>query len=173
MKKIILRYGILSVLAMVLVFGTTFFIFRNNENFDIQEVIGYTAIVLSLLFVFFAIKQWRDQHNNGVLSFGRGLGIGTLVTLFPSVAFGAYSYLEVNYIDPGFNDRYYSHYIEKVKQTTPPEKLQAALDELASSKEMFTNPFFQFFAMFLTVFVIGVIISVISSLILRRQPKAA
>ena len=169
MKKIVLRQGLYGIIVMTVVSATTYLIFHHRENWDLQEILGYITIVLSLSFVYFGIRQWRDQYNGGQLSFGRGLAIGTLITLLPSVAFGFLSWLEVSVIDPGFNDRYYANYVAQVKKATPPDKLAAALEKLAAEKEMFNSPFMQFFVMFLTVFIIGVIITVVSSLILRRN----
>ena len=146
-----------------------FIIFRGNHNWEVQEVIGYISIVLSLLFVFVGIRYWRDHHNQGNLSFMQGLKLGTLITLFPSIAFGFFTWLEMNVLDPGFSDKYYNHYVDKMKATVPPEKLQATLDKLEAEKEMFSNPVAQFGLMFLTVFLIGIVITVISTLILRRE----
>ena len=169
MQKTIVRYGLYGVGVMVLVFGTTFLIFNKKENWELQEVIGYITIVISLLFVYFGIKHWRDNYNHGQLSFGQGLKLGTLITLLPSVAFGLFSWLEMNVLDPEFGDRYYAHYIEKTKASTPPDQLQAALQKLEADKEMFSSPVMQFGFMFLTVFLIGFIITIISALILKRN----
>lgn len=173
MKKIVLRNGLFG-LAILMVTGViTFLLCMNKPNFETQETLGYLSIVLSLLFVYAGILQWRNQYNNGVLSFGKGMKIGTLITLFPSVGFGVFSVL-VYLLMPQFNEKYYAHYVEQIKKTTPPDKLEAMLKQVQAEKEMFSNPFMQFIIMFLTVFVIGVIITVISSLILqRKQAKQA
>lgn len=170
MKKIVIKYGMYGVAVMFIISISAFFIFKNNHNWDLQEIIGYATIVLSLLFVFFGIRQWRDKYNAGQLSFPKGLGIGTLISLFPSVAFGLLTWVE-GLIDPKWQDQYYAHYIEGVKKTTSPEKLQAALQEIADQREMFSSPVAQFGLMFLTVFVIGFIITIISTLILKRNNK--
>jgi hypothetical protein len=94
--------------------------------------------------------------------------LGTLITTFPSIAFGLFTWLEMNVLDPDFSDKYYAHYTEKIKASTPPAELQATLQKLESEKEMFASPFMQFALMFLTVFLIGIVITVISSLILQR-----
>jgi hypothetical protein len=172
MRKTVLRYGLYGTILMLVILLVTFLVFRNNENWELQEIIGYVSIVLSLLLVYFGIRQWRDQYNGGRLSFGKGFTIGTLITLFPSVAFGLFTWIEMSVLDPGFSDRYYNHYVEQVKKTTPPEKLQAVLTQMQGQKEMFSSPLAQFFLMFLTVFIIGIIITVISSLILRRNKPA-
>lgn len=163
-------YGVSLMVAVLL---TTFLIFKENHNWEIQEVLGYVTIILSLLFVYFGIKHWRDNYNSGYLSFGQGLKLGLLITVFPSIAFGLFTLLELLVLDPEFGNKYYAHVTEKIKASTPPEKLQAALQKIESEKEMFSNPFFQFLLMFLTVFLIGIVITVISSLILQRRQKAA
>lgn len=171
MKNIVTRYGMYGFAVMLVVFIPTFFIFKNKHNWELQEVIGYTTIILSLVFVYFGIRQWRDKYNAGQLSFWKGIGIGTLISLFPAVAFGLLSWIE-GLVDPEWQDKYYTHHIEKVKKTTPPEELQATLREIADQREMFASPIAQFGFMFLTVFLIGFIIAIISTLILKRNnPK--
>lgn len=168
MKKIVIKYGMYGVVVMFIISLSAFLIFKDNHNWEAQEVIGYTTIVLSLLFVFFGIRQWRDRYNSGQLNFWRGIGIGTLISFFPSVAFGLLSWIE-GLIDPEWQDKYYAYHIEKIKDTTPAAELQTALQEVAEQREMFASPIAQFGFMFLTVFVIGFIISIISALILRRN----
>jgi len=171
MKKIIIKYGMYGVAVMFVISLCSFLTFKNKHNWELQEIIGYTTIVLSLLFVYFGIRHWRDKHNAGLLSFGRGLGLGSLISLFPSIAFGLFTLIEMNFLDPEFSDKFYNYQIEKVKKTTSPAELQATLQKIADEKEMFSSPFAQFFFMFLIVFVIGFIISIISALILRRNKK--
>jgi hypothetical protein len=170
MKKIVIKYGMYGVAVMLIISVSAFFIFKNNHNWEVQEIIGYATIVLSLLFVFFGIRHYRDTYNAGQLGFGKGLGLGTLIALLPSVAFGLLTWIE-GWIDPEWQDKYYTHYIENVKKTTSPEKLQAALKEIEVQREIFASPMAQFGLMFLTVFVIGFIIAIISALILRRNKK--
>ena len=169
MGKTALRYGVFGMTLMIIIMVIVFLIFRDNYNWEVQEVIGYVTIILSLVFVYFGIRHWRDNHNAGRLSFGEGLKLGTLITLFPSIAFGLFALIEVNVLDPDFNDKYYAHYVQKVRASTPPDQLQETLQKLESEKEMFESPFMQFGIMFMTVFLIGIVITVISSLILQRS----
>ena len=171
MGKTALRYGLFGVTLMVIILVIVFLIFRNDHNWDVQEVIGYVTIVLSLLFVYFGIRHWRDNYNGSRLSFGEGFKLGTLITLFPSIAFGLFTLLQGSVLDPDFNEKYYAHYVKKVKASTPPGQLQETLQKLESEKEMFASPFMQFAIMFLTVFLIGIVITVISSLILQRSSR--
>lgn len=168
MQKTIFRFGFYGIALMLVILFTSFFIFKGRENWEAQEILGYTTIVISLVFVYFGIRHWRDNYNAGQLTFGQGLKLGSLITLFPSVAFGLFTWLEVSVLDPGFSDKYYGYQVQKMKASTPPDKIQEALQKLESEKEMFSSPFLQFAVMFLTVFLIGIVITVISSLILQK-----
>src|SRR5688500_9198612 len=100
MQKTVLRFGMYGVVVMAIILIVEFFIFKDQPNWDVQEVVGYVTIILSLLFVYFGIRHWRDNYNSGYLSFGQGLKLGTLISLFPSLAFGLFTLLEILVVDP-------------------------------------------------------------------------
>lgn len=169
MKRTVLRYGLISGLVIFVLFVLSYAIFGSSTDFDTREVFGYAAIILSLLFVFFGIKHYRDKENAGRLSFGKGLKVGLLITLIPAAVFGLFSVIYTEVINPDFQETYYSHYMAEMQKTMTPEKFEVAKAEFESQKAMFANPLFNFGLMFFTVFIIGVIISVISTLILKRN----
>ena len=170
MKNTVFRYGIRSALSICILFLISSLLLKDLD-FNTQEIYGYTSIIVSLLFVFFGIKHFRDQENHGLLSFGKGLLIGLLITLFASITFGLYNVIYVEYIDPNFMTEYYNHSVEQVSKTLSGEELQAKLKQMEDEKDMFSNPFMNFSLMFLTVFMVGVIISLISSLILQNKKQ--
>lgn len=167
MKKIALRYGLYSSLVLVGLFLMSYFIFE-RDNYAVKEVVGYSSIVISMLFVFFGIRHYRDQLNGGMLSFGKGMKVGMLIVLLPSIAFGLFNVFYVWVMDPGFVERYYGLEIASLQKTLPAAEFEAARTRIENEIEMFSNPAVQFLAMGLTVFIIGVIVTVISSLILKR-----
>lgn len=171
MKKTVLRYGLLSALTIVILFTLSWLIFHDS-NFEAQEVFGYTSMVLSLLFVFFGIKHFRDKENGGQLTFGQGMKIGVLIVLIPALIFGVFDIIYTTFMNPGFMDRYYSAEVARMQQSMSATEFQAAKATLDSQKEMFSKPGVAAFVMFLTVFIIGVIMTVISSLILKRSVKS-
>jgi F0F1-type ATP synthase membrane subunit c/vacuolar-type H+-ATPase subunit K len=74
-------------------------------------------------------------------------------------------------INPGWMEQYYTDYASKLKATIPADKLESALKDLQAQKEIFSNPFLQFLLMALTVFIIGLIVTIISSLTLKKVKK--
>ena len=168
MKNTVLRYGIWSALSICILFLISSLLLKDLD-FGTQEIYGYVSIMVSLSFVFFGIKHFRDHVNQGFLSFGKGLVIGLLISSFASLTFGLYNVIYVEYIDPNFMTEYYNHSVEQVSNTLSGEALQTKLKEMEAEKDMFANPFMNFLLMFLTVFMIGLIISLISSLVLSKK----
>lgn len=170
MKNIVLRYGIYSAITICVLSLTGWFLGKNLD-YSMQEVIGYAGMILSLLFVFFGIKQYRDKENNGVISFGKALLIGVLISLIAALAFGILDVIYIKYINPDFVTEYYAHYVTEMKNSLSASEFETKLAELEAQKELFSNTFMSFFLMFATVLIIGFIISLISGLILQRKTK--
>jgi len=168
MKNTVLRYGLRSALSIIILFLVSSLLLQGLD-FTTQEIYGYVSIIVSLSFVFLAIKHFRDQKNNGLLSFKEGVIIGILITLFASITFGFYNLIYVEYINPDFMTEYYNYSIEQVSKTLSGEELQTKLKQMAEEKELFAKPIMNFSMMFLTVFMIGFIISLISSFILSKK----
>lgn len=168
MKQTIYRYGIYGALTIVLLSTIHVYLIMPNVSWTGAEVAGYLTMLLSMIFVFVGIKYYRDNINNGMLSFVQGLKVGALIVLIPAVAFGLFDLLYTEVLNPNWKTTYYNDMVEQTKRTTSPEKLDAALKKLEASKEMFSNPVFQFILMAVTVFVIGFIVTIISALTLRR-----
>jgi hypothetical protein len=171
MKSTVFRYGIYAALTILIVGWTAFFTL-GNASLTIQEMAGYLSMLLAMIFVFLGIRHFRDRVNGGSLTFGQGLKIGVLIVLIPAVAFGLFDILYTEVINPGWKDEYYSNYIDNLKKSVPADKLDAAIKKAENEKEMFSNPVFQFLLMGGTVFIIGFIVTIISSLALRRNRPA-
>lgn len=169
MKNTILRYGVYSAITICVLSLAGWFLGKNLD-YSIQEVIGYAGMIVSLLFVFFGIKHYRDKENSGIVSFGNALLIGVLITLIAALAFGILDVIYVKYINPDFMTEYYTHYVEQMKNTLSASEFKIKLAELEAQKELFSNIYMSFFLMFATVFIIGFIISLISALILQSKP---
>ena len=141
----------------------------DNLSFTTQEIIGYVSMILSLGFVYFGIKHFRDKENEGKLSFKKALVIGILISLITALAFGILDVLYSQVLNPDFMTEYYNTTAEGLRNTLPPDEFEVALAKMEAEKEMFSNPLFSFAVMSMTVFVIGFIISLISALILQRK----
>ncbi|AXT57627.1 DUF4199 domain-containing protein [Aquimarina sp. MMG015] len=170
MKNTVVRYGIYGSITICILF-TLALTLGKNLSYSLQEVIGYASMVVSLIFVYFGIKHYRDTENNGAVSFGKALIIGLLISLFAAIAFGLLDVIYIKYINPDFSAEYYGHIIEEMRTTLSEEEFKIKLSELETQKELFSSPLMNFLLMSATVLIIGFIISLISGLILQRKPS--
>ncbi|MDH7447516.1 DUF4199 domain-containing protein [Aquimarina sp. 2201CG14-23] len=168
MKNTVLRYGIYGAITICVLFILALTLGKNLSYFT-QEVIGYTSMVVSLIFVFFGIKHYRDKENNGIVSFGKALVIGMLISLLAAIAFGLLDVIYIKYINPDFTTEYYAHMVEQMRSSLPEAEFKVKLAELETQKELFSSPLMNFLLMSATVLIIGFIISLISGLILQRK----
>lgn len=157
MKSPIFRNGVYSMLIILMVFTATQLIWGFTLPYRTSEVIGYLTILISLSFVFFGIRAYRDEKNGGEITFGKALQVGILITLFPSFAFALFTI--VQFLLQG------EEMMEYYRQNMP----VAEQEKWGENLEMLQNPFFQGVIMFLTVFMIGFIITIISAMVLKRQ----
>lgn len=169
MNSTVFRYGIYATLAIVALSAIHFFIVMPNVAYGNAEIAGYLTMILSMVFVFMGIRHYRDRVNSGSLSFGQGLKVGVLIILIPSVSFGLFDILYTEVLNPSWSADYIRHYEEKIKATGPPVEVDKKLKKLHDDMEMFGNPIFQFLLMAGTVFIIGFIATIISSLTLMRK----
>ena len=167
MKKTILRFGLYGIITICLLSILIWSLVDVVDN-TMGEIIGYTSMVLSLIFVFFGIKHFRDQENNGTVTFAKALLIGVLISLMVSLAFGILDIIYVKFVNPDFMTEYYDGMLEQA-QSLPAKEFEIRKAALQSEKEMFVNPFIHFFIMSMMVFMIGSIISLLSALLLQRK----
>jgi len=167
MKKTILRFGLLGIITICVLSLLNWSLVGSVDN-TVGEILGYSTMVVSLIFVFFGIKHFRDKENNGLVTFGQALLIGVLISLIVSFAFGILDLIYVKLVNPEFMTEYYEGMLEEAK-SLPTAEFENRKAELESEKEMFLNPIMHFFIMSMMVFIIGFIISLLSALILQRK----
>jgi hypothetical protein len=170
MKKTILTFGLISgVLSSLMMVATVPFVDR--IGFDKGEIIGYTAIVLSFLLVFFGIRSYRDNVGLGHITFAKGFLVGISITLISCVFYVVtWEILSYNFM-PDFMDKYSAYVVAKLKASgASAAAIQAQIEQLRRYKEMYANPLYNAAMTFLEPFPVGLVITLVSAAILRRRP---
>lgn len=136
-----------------------------SDGYALGEVIGYTSILVAMLLIIVAQLNYRKEQE-GLLSFSEAFKIGLGISSIGGLAFGLYNAVYVLWIDPDFMRNYFAH-TQGVALTDPTfeSRYQSYLD----SYGIFASTFGQSLLMFLTVFLIGFVISIVGGLILQRK----
>lgn len=171
MKKTILTFGLISgVICSLMMVATV--PFSDRIGFDKAMFVGYTVLVLSFLLVFFGIRSYRDNAGDGRITFAKGFVVGISITLITSLCYVAtWEILYFNFLH-GFMDKYGEHTIAKLKASgASSEAVQAQVQQLKNYKEMYENPLFNSAVTFLEPFPVGLAMTLISALVLRRKNR--
>ncbi|WP_284653074.1 DUF4199 domain-containing protein [Flavobacterium terrisoli] len=174
MKKIIITYGLIAgvIVTSFMVYGT---VQMNKGDFEPSMVLGYAGMLIAYVFVFLGIKSFRDNHNEGVITFGKGLKIGMLISLIAATIYVGVWLIEYYCFFPDFMDKYADIMMknyEKAGLTAAEIKVKAA--EMEGYKEMYKNPIMVILWTYVEILVpIGLLVPVISALILKRTVKTA
>jgi hypothetical protein len=171
MKKTVLTFGLISgVISTLLMVANLPFMHKESSNTGL--VVGYTAIVLSFMLVFFGIRSYRENVGNGEITFGSAFLVGIGITLI-SCAFYVATW-EIIYFKfmPNIMDDYGSHSIEKLRAAgATAEVIQAKVNEFNQLRENLKNPLYNSAMTFLEPFPVGLLITLISAGTLRKKRK--
>ncbi len=172
MKKTVLTFGLISgAVSMLLMYSTIPFMHR--IGFDKGLVVGYTGIVVSLLLVPFGIRSYRENVGAGKITFGRAFAVGILITLISCICYVvAWEIAYFNFL-PDFADKYTAYAVEKARASGASQQaIEATVQEMKNMKSLLDNPLTNAAMTFIEPFPVGLIITLISSAILRKKKKA-
>ncbi|MDX1941627.1 MAG: DUF4199 domain-containing protein [Saprospiraceae bacterium] len=157
MNKHIIRFGLYSSAVMLGLFGLTWAIFGTSLGYTASEVIGYLSFFISLSFIYFGVKTYRDEQNGGQITLGKAFLVGLLIALIPSFFFAIYTGIFI--VLQG------EKWMQWALENMPPSQRS----QFDANPELFTNPWFQGVVMFFTVFVIGLVYALISAFLVKRS----
>ena len=173
MKNVILKYGLLSGIAAALLMWAML-PFVDDIGFEYGTILGYTGIVISLLFVYFGIRSYRDTVLDGRIGFLRAAGVGMAITLISGVFYVlAWEVMYYNFM-PDFVDKYSTYVIGQLKaQGAPQAEIDTTLQQLEQFRTMSRNPLTLAAITILEPLPVGILITLISAVLLRRtKPRA-
>jgi hypothetical protein len=173
MKRIVIIFGLLSgAVSSAMMFLTLPLINNGTVNNHNGEVIGYTAIFLSFLLVFFGVRSYRENAG-GTITFGRAFSAGILITLISCVFYVASWEIIYFKMMPDFFDKYAARTIAEMHEKgASADAIAAKTKELATLRDMYNKPLINAAVTFIEPFPVGLIVTVVSAGILRRRNAA-
>ena len=173
MKRVVLTFGLISGAILSVMMSITVAV-AEKIGFDKGVIIGYTTMVLAFLLVFFGIRSYRETVGGGRISFLRALSIGLLIVAIAGVIYVVtWEIIYFNFI-PDFIDKYTAQATQDLRNSgKPPAQIEQELQEMNRMMTLYKNNLLVNFALtFLEPLPVGVIMTFLSALILRRrEPK--
>ena len=165
MKRVVLTYGLISgVIGAVLMLAHVPFMDGGTTSL----VVGYAAIVLSALVIFFGVRSYRETVGNGKVSFGRGFAVGILIALISAACYVA-AWEVVYFSSPKIADHIFDRPVQELRAAGAPQAtIDAKAREVESFKKLYAKPLVNAAFTFLEPFPVGLVMAAISAAILRR-----
>ncbi len=172
MKKIVLTFGLISgAIAALMMFVTIPLVGR--LSYESLTVLGYTTFVACFLMVFFGIRSYRDNVGGGTITFGKAFKVGILIALISCAIYVISWEIVYHNFLPDFLEKYTSYLIDEMRaKGATQEQLNLQMQENAQFIQWYKNPLIRYGFTFIEAFPVGLLITLISALILRRKtPK--
>ena len=169
MKKSVLTFGLISgAISSGMMFATV--PFADRIGFDKGEIIGYTTNVLSFLMVFLGVRSYREGAGGGKVTFGRAFTVGILITLISCVCYVVAWEIVYFWFMPDFIEKYTSYAVAQVKASGGSQQtIDETIRKMKDFKTLYDNPFINAGMTFIEPFPIGLAVTTISAIALRKR----
>ena len=168
MRHTVVRYGVYSLILAAILFLLALTL-GDDLSYSTQEILGYVTMTVSLVFVYFGIKHYRDEINGGAASFWKAFSIGILISIFAGIGFGIIDYIYTTAINPDFMVEYETAMLADMKADLSAEEFEKQKTVLQQQMKVYGGSGFMAALMFITVVLIGTIISLLSAVILQKK----
>jgi len=176
MKKNSLVFGTIAGVIISTFMGISMAIMGcgSGEPGNASMIIGFSAMAVAFSFIFVGIKNYRDKQNAGIITFGKAFLLGCIISLVASTIYVLTWAVEFHYFMPDFMDKYSAMQIKELQSsgisgTALNEAIKGVETESYNYKH---NPFFFAMYTYMEILPVGILITLISSFILKKKATA-
>lgn len=173
MKRNVTIYGLTAgtVVSIVMLFTVNYISHcEGSVDYDTSMLIGYASMLIAFSLVFVGIRNYRDKYNEGVITFGKAFKIGILIVLIASTIYVIAWLINYYFFIPDFLEKYSAHMLDKLKESGASQiEIDKQTEEMAYFAKMYQNPFFNAMLTYAEILPVGLVVTLISSLILKRK----
>jgi ethanolamine transporter EutH len=168
-RNLIVFGGMAGLVISIFMVVTTAICYRSGE-FNANMLVSYAVMLIAFSFIFVGIKNYRDKYNNGTVSFGKAFKLGISIALIASTMYVLIWLIDYYCFFPDFMEKYTTHVLKDAKANgVTGQELQEKTAQMASYREMYKNPIFVILLTYMEILPLGIVITLISALILKRK----
>lgn len=175
MKKNIIIFGLIAgfiVSAFMLLSVNLLSHQEGGIDYNSSLLIGYASMLIAFSLVFVGIRNYRDKYNGGFIGFGKAFKIGSLIVLIASTIYVAAWMIDYYFFIPDFMEKYSAHVLSDLKAGGATQaEIDKQTKEMANFAELYKNPFFNAMMTYVEIIPVGLLVTLISSLILKKKPR--
>lgn len=158
--RIALKYGVLGAVVMI-IYSTIINVAGLSQN----KVLPVLSTVFVIVAIVLGMKEFREL-NKGFMSYGEGLGLGTLLSAVLGFLSSMFNMFYIRFIDPTL----LTQGIDKVRTDMEAKGMDdAQIDQAMEVAQKMMSPGIVFVITVLVSILTGFVLSLIISAILRRE----
>lgn len=173
MRKNIFIYGLIAgiIVSTIMLFTVNYLSHcEGNVDYNSSLLIGYGSMLIAFSLVYVGIRNYRNKFNGGVISFGKAFKIGTMIVLIASTVYAVAWVIDSYFFIPDFAEKYCSDTLAELKASGASQsEIDKETKEMANFVTMYKNPFFNLVMAYVEILPVGLVVTLISSLILKRK----
>ncbi|MEQ8363285.1 MAG: DUF4199 domain-containing protein [Cyclobacteriaceae bacterium] len=171
MRKVVLTFGLIAGLIVTALMLASMPLMGNGTiSFENGELLGYSSMIIALSLIYFGVRSFRDNHNGGVLSFGKGFQVGILIAAIAAIIYASGWEVYLSTSSGDFMEQYTVQYLEQMeKEGATATELDEMKVEMHSMAEMYKNPLIRFGMTLMEIVPVGLIITLLSAFLLKRS----
>ena len=165
MKKNILIYGLI---AGALVSGFMLYTMNNlshcegSVDYNTSMFIGYASMLIAFCLVFVGIRNYRNNYNGGIITFGKSFKIGIMIVLIASTIYVVSWLIDYYWFIPDFAEKYSANMLNEMRNSgATADEIQKQSQELESMSTILNNPFLNALVTYTEILPIGLVVTVI------------
>jgi hypothetical protein len=143
---------------------------EGNVDYGTSMLIGYASMLLAFSLIYIGIRNYRDKYNDGVISFGKAFKTGMMMVLIASTIYVVAWLIDYFFFIPDFMEKYAAQTLAELKASGASQaEMDKETKEMADFARMYKNPLFNAMMTYVEILPVGLIVTLISSLILKRK----
>ncbi len=158
--SVAMKYGIITAIAAI-VYSAILLVAGLNNN----QALGYVGFVILIVGMVLAMRDFKTA-NAGYMSYGQGLGIGTMVSGIVGLLASAFTILYTQFIDTNVMQETMDITRQRLEEQGMDD---SQIDAAMQMSEKMMTPGLMFLMGILSYVIIGFIISLIVAAIMRRN----
>lgn len=162
-SKIALKYGIILGIIFI-IYGTILQLL--DLDMQTANYLGWLNFVVLLIGIIMAIREYK-QETGGFMTFGQGLGLGTLLSFVSGAISALFTYFYIKFIDGSLMEKIKeAQLIELEKQDLSDEQMEQTMEMM----DKFTGAGVIAISSVFMCLLLGFIFSLIVSAIMKNEP---
>ena len=173
MKKNIIIYGLIAgiIVSILMLFSINYISHVDGKvDYNTSLLIGYASMLIAFSLVYVGIRNYRDKYNGGVISFGKAFKIGITIVLIASTIYVVAWLIDYFFFIPDFMEKFSAQELDELKASGASQiEIDKEKIKMANMVKMFKNPLFNAMMTYAEILPVGLVVTLISSLILKRK----